>query len=138
MSSNVENVKIDVETPPTTDFKVKYLVEGMTCSSCVSTVENGVKNSFKTNLKRVEVNLLEDTMEVVFSEENMAQAKIYSATIADTVECLGFDCKVLGVKNIVDGKQRKLLTCLFTFQLKRPVKPKNGTSRKTSLEDLIN
>ena len=41
-ASKNDNNNVIINIPSST-FKAKYLVEGMTCSSCVITVENGVK-----------------------------------------------------------------------------------------------
>ena len=63
LTTSTNNNKVTINIP-SSSFIAKYLVEGMTCSSCVNTVETGVKKGHTINLKRVNVNLLEDTMEV--------------------------------------------------------------------------
>ena len=118
ISTNNNKVTINI---PSSSFIAKYLVEGMTCSSCVNTVETGVKKGHTINLKRVNVNLLEDTMEVTFSEDDLEKAKVYGEGIVDTVECLGFDCKLLEVTQLHEGKQRKLLTCLLNFEMEKSI-----------------
>ena len=111
-------------------FKAKFLVEGMTCSSCVGTVERGVQNNHSHNLQRVAVNLLEDSMEVTFEEKDDAAAKKYGEAIVSTVECLGFDCKLLGVRQTKEAKERKLQSCNIQFELNPPL---NGNSEVDSL-----
>ena len=120
LTTSTNNNKVTINIP-SSSFIAKYLVEGMTCSSCVNTVETGVKKGHTINLKRVNVNLLEDTMEVTFSEDDLEKAKVYGEGIVDTVECLGFDCKLLEVTQLHEGKQRKLLTCLLNFEMEKSI-----------------
>ena len=107
-SHDADEVSIEVTPSGGNEFKAKFLVEGMTCSSCVSTVERGVQNNHSHNLGRVAVNLLEDSMEVTFEEKDAAAAKKYGEAIVNTVEALGFDCKMVGVSQTKDTKERKL------------------------------
>ena len=102
-SHDADEISIEV-APSGGKFKAKFLVEGMTCSSCVGTVERGVQNNHSHNLGRVAVNLLEDSMEVTFEEKDAAAAKKYGEAIVSTVECLGFDCKLVGVRQTKSGK----------------------------------
>ena len=60
-------------------------------------------------------------MEVTFSEDDLEKAKVYGEGIVDTVECLGFDCKLLEVTQLHEGKQRKLLTCLLNFEMEKSI-----------------
>ena len=106
-SHDADEVSIEVTPSGGNEFKAKFLVEGMTCSSCVSTVERGVQNNHSHNLGRVAVNLLEDSMEVTFEEKDAAAAKKYGEAIVNTVEALGFDCKMVGVSQTKDTKERK-------------------------------
>ena len=58
-----------------------------------------MQNSHSHNLRRVAVNLLEDLMEVTLEEKDVAAAKKYGEAIVNTVEALGFDCKMVDVRH---------------------------------------
>ena len=104
----------------------------MTCSSCVSTVERGVQNidiiliildawlltfwkiPWKLRLKR----------KMRLPQKNMARR------LLDTVESLGFDCKIVGVSQTKDTKERKLQHFNIQFEINPPL---NGMSELDSL-----
>ena len=73
---------------------------------------------------------LEDLMEVTFEEKDAAAAKKYGEAIVSTVECLGFDCKLVGVRQTKEAKERKLQCCNIQFELNPPL---NGNSEVDSL-----
>ena len=62
----------------------------------------GCKITHSHNLGRVAVNLLEDSMEVTFEEECGCRKK-YGEAGVNTVEALGFDCKMVGVSQARSG-----------------------------------
>ncbi len=60
-------------------MKERYHVTGMTCSACSTHVENGV-NKLK-GVEKASVNLLTETMDVVYDEKELTQADIVAAVV---------------------------------------------------------
>ena len=131
-SHAADEVSIEMTSAGGHEFKAKFLVEGMTCSSCVGTVERGVKNNHPDNLQRVAVNLLEDSMEVTFEEKDDEAAKKYGEAVVDTIESLGFNCKLLGVLQTKETKTRKLQSCKIQFELSPPLNSNSEMDRLAS------
>ena len=60
-------------------MKEKYDVTGMTCSACSSRVEKCVANL--DGVKEVSVNLLTNSMQVEYDEQNLSSYKIIEEVI---------------------------------------------------------
>ena len=59
--------------------KVKFDIQGMTCSSCQAHVERAVKKLSGT--KKVEVNLLSNNMKVEYDEKELNNEDIIKAVV---------------------------------------------------------
>merc|ERR1719502_932120 len=100
-------------------FESKFLVEGMTCSSCVATVETAVKNIEQKNiLETVRVDLLSDSMTVKYNAVSDDRAREMTNILIDTVEVVGFDCKHVDTRSYSSKKNkrpRQPLKMMFDF-----------------------
>lgn len=97
--------------------KIKFDVLGMTCSSCVEHVEKAVSNL--KGAKKVNVNLLSNSMIVEFDEKNLNVQKII-----DAVKNSGYSAKISNVKK----DKKKNDTSDLTKQIKRNMKKRLITS----------
>ena len=80
--------------------KTKFDVQGMTCSSCVAHVENAVCKLKGT--KKVNVNLLSNSMMVEYDEKSLSEQQIISA-----VKDSGY---LANISNITKEKRQKNVT----------------------------
>jgi P-type Cu+ transporter len=91
---DLEEVPESVAEDTGLKFESKFLVEGMTCSSCVATVETAIKKcELKSAVERVRVDLLSDSMTITYSAANDEEAREMCDAVVETVEMVGFDCK---------------------------------------------
>ncbi|KAI3403007.2 hypothetical protein KGF56_004260 [Candida oxycetoniae] len=100
-SSSIET-KVD-EHQPHQEFRASFAVSGMTCSSCVNTVEDSLKNLFDTKISyktknndQVEencfsVNLLQSSVVAIIPNKQLINQ------IIDSINDLGFECKLIEV-----------------------------------------
>ena len=79
-------------TATSTDGKAAYHfnVEGMTCASCVSGVENAIKSIQDDSMISFSVNLLSESATVVIANDS----KLKPDDIANEISDFGFDCAV--------------------------------------------
>ena len=100
-------------------FESKFLVEGMTCSSCVATVETAIKNmELESVLHSVRVDLLSDSMAIKYSATSEEEARKICGAVVETVEMVGFDCKHVDSRSYASKKNqppRQPLKMLFDF-----------------------
>lgn len=78
-------------------MKEKYDVTGMTCSACSSRVEKCVANL--DGVKEVSVNLLTNSMQVEYDEQNLSSHKII-----EEVKKAGYGASLSGVENQASAK----------------------------------
>ena len=78
-------------------MKEKYDVTGMTCSACSSRVEKCVENL--DGVKEVSVNLLTNSMQVEYDEQNLSSQKII-----EEVKKAGYGASLSGVENQASAK----------------------------------
>ena len=102
--------------------KVSYNVTGMTCSSCVASVENSVKKMEGVN--KVSVSLMTNSMIVEFDEGTTS-----AGSIAQTVIDAGYEASVKGdmkkekssenliEKEIKDMRMRLIVSMIFMIPL---------------------
>ena len=117
-------------------FKGSFVVEGMTCSSCVGTVEKGI--GLLQIATHVSVSLLEEAMTVTFesSDDATSLARLRQDVI-DAVEDLGFECRHISTERIegvgnrrAGSAPRQPLKLLFVFESEK----KNRDDLLTSLK----
>lgn len=96
---------------------VKFNIQGMTCSSCVSHVEKAVNKL--EGIKKVNVNLLSNSMNVEYNEKLLDNKKIIDAVVnagygASTDEQKAQDKKDTTKDNIKSMKKRLIISiCLL-------------------------
>ena len=101
----VTEAESQVKTPPTTErCRASYIITGMTCSSCVGTITNGLKElDWITN---VDVNLISNSAIIVFD------GKDHLPQIEETLEDLGYEATLTEVvgrsPRVADGVERKV------------------------------
>ena len=81
-------------------MKERYHITGMTCSACSAHVEKAVNKL--NGMEKVSVNLLTETMEVIYKEEEMDSSRIVSA-----VEKAGYGAERLADSGGTAGGNRK-------------------------------
>lgn len=93
-SSSVET-KVEVSEP---EFRASFMITGMTCSSCVHTVEDalkgllgGDKDSASMGDANYSVNLLQQSVVAIIKNKQLINQ------IIDRVNDLGFECKLIEV-----------------------------------------
>ena len=79
--------------------KTKFDIQGMTCSSCVSHIEKAVNKLEGT--KKVNVNLLSNSMLVEYDEKKLSEQKIIKA-----VKDCGYSANISNIKK--DNKQKNI------------------------------
>src|SRR5690554_6673646 len=77
-------------------IKKRYKVIGMTCASCVSSVDKGVRNL--DGVSDVNVNLATETIDITYDEN-----KISFAFIKDAVSKLGYQLKEGDLREVTIG-----------------------------------
>lgn len=82
-------------------MKEKYDVTGMTCSACSSRVEKCVANL--DGVKEVSVNLLTNSMQVEYDEQNLSSQKII-----EEVKKAGYGASLSGAENQASAKTDQL------------------------------
>ena len=104
--------------------RTKFVVKGMTCSSCSSHVEKAVNKL--TGIKNVNVNLLSNNMVVEFDENELTDEKIiqavndagYSASLSSNSPRNNKDEKIDNVQNDIKAmKTRLILSICFLIPL---------------------
>lgn len=101
--------------------KEEFIITGMTCSACSSTIQNGVNKL--NGIKEAQVNLLANKMMVEYDEK-----QISSTQIIDTVCDLGYGASLkngastpkkenIGLKEYQQMKKRCILSFIFMLPL---------------------
>lgn len=90
-------------------MKERYHVTGMTCSACSSHVEKAV--SKLDGMGKASVNLLTETMDVIYDEKSLTQADIVAAVVkagygAQLMEEMGSAIKALPIR-VLQAAQEK-------------------------------
>lgn len=103
--------------------KVKFDIQGMTCSSCSSHVEKAVNKL--TGVQKVNVNLLSNNMVVDYDENILDNEKIiqavknsgYGASVYEKVKEIKEEKKDLRKENIKSMKKRLIISICFLIPL---------------------
>ncbi|KAI5954526.1 hypothetical protein KGF54_002301 [Candida jiufengensis] len=97
--SNLPSDQSSIETKveiPHHEFRASFLITGMTCSSCVHTVDDALKSLFsefqtKNDEPNFSINLLKQSIVAIIPNKQLINQ------IIDRVDDLGFDCKLIEV-----------------------------------------
>ena len=96
-ASLLKTVPADIDTERRTIETIKVEIQGMTCSSCVSSIESFVKN--QTGIESITVNLITKTAKIVFSPYHIG-----TRDIIEMIQDLGFEASFVieGIKSSKD------------------------------------
>ena len=98
-------------------MKNKFNVTGMTCSACSSRVEKCV--SSLDGIKKVEVNLLTNTMQAEYDEEKLSDGEIIAAVKKAGYGASVFEKKAASKQKTQEKQDTMLNIFLMHFQEQR-------------------
>ncbi|HLC82408.1 MAG TPA: cation transporter, partial [Bacteroidia bacterium] len=87
--------------------KEEYVIEGMSCASCVNTIENNV--SKLKGIKDIKINFVRNIAFVEFDEKIINRVQILS-----TIKKTGYSAKVVEKYNEKNGKITLLVTGMMS------------------------